>query len=257
MPTTPPSRLALLIFDLDGTLIDSRDDLVLSVNLALADLDRPPLPEAVVANYVGDGAAVLMQRALGLLPPPDRSRWEAPPPPAGAAAALAERGLAAFLAHYAEHQLDRTALYPGVAEGLHALRAAGFRLAVLTNKPVNPSRAILAGLGLDGLFFSVYGGNSFARKKPDPVGVATLLDECRLAPRAAAMIGDSAVDVATGRAAGTWTWGVTYGFAPATLALEPPDALAASFPELCAQLLPLAGPAAPADRHAHGITMEA
>ena len=244
MPAAP-SRLALLIFDLDGTLIDSRDDLVLSVNLALAGLGRPPLPEAVVANYVGDGAPVLMQRALGLLPPPDRNRRpEAPPPLAEAEAELAERGLAAFLAHYATHLLDRTALYPGVAEGLRELRAAGFRLAVLTNKPVRPSRAILAGLGVDGLFFSIYGGNSFARKKPDPVGVETLLGECGVDPRRAAMIGDSSVDVLTGRAAGAWTWGVTYGFAPATLALDPPDATAASFPELCAQLLPLAESAA-------------
>jgi phosphoglycolate phosphatase len=229
--------LALLIFDLDGTLIDSRDDLVLSVNLALADLQRPPLPERVVANYVGDGAAVLMQRALGLLPPPDRTRLADPPPLAGAEAALAERGLAAFLAHYADHKLDRTRLYPGVADGLAALHEAGFQLAVLTNKPVIPSRAILAGLGVDRRFIAIYGGNSFARKKPDPVGVATLLAASHLPPHRAAMIGDSAIDILTGRAAGVWTCGVTYGFAPATLALQPPDFTADTFPELCSHLL--------------------
>jgi phosphoglycolate phosphatase len=252
----PSSPLALLIFDLDGTLIDSRDDLVLSVNLALGDLRRPPLPEAVVANYVGDGAAVLMQRALGLLPPPGRTRLAPAPPLEGADAELATRGLALFLEHYAEHKLDRTVLYPGVAEGLDALRAAGFRLAVLTNKPVIPSRAILAGLGVDDRFLAIYGGNSFARKKPDPVGIHTLLRESGVEPRRAAMIGDSAVDVLTGRAAGAWTWGVTYGFAPATLELEPPDGIAASFPELCAQLLPLTD-AAPLPARPQTITTEA
>lgn len=232
----------MLIFDLDGTLIDSRADLVRSVNAMLAHLGRAPLPEAVVADYVGDGAPLLVRRALGLAPAPDRRRrpaaMAAPAEGLGAAEeALAERALAYFLAHYAEHKLDATRLYPGVAEGLAELAAAGRALAVLSNKPVRPSQQFLAGLGVAERFRAVYGGNSFAQKKPDPIGVETLLRENGVGPEAAAMIGDSAVDVRTGRNAGTWTWGVTYGFAPATLQWEPPDWTADSFAELTAQLL--------------------
>ena len=205
-----------------------------SVNATLAHLGRQPLPEEVVAGYVGDGAALLVQRALGLVP--DRSL--APPSPQPPEEqALAARALEYFLAYYAEHKLDATTLYPGVAEGLAALDAVGLPMAVLSNKPVRPSQQILAGLGVAERFGAVYGGNSFAQKKPDPIGLETLLRENRVKPRAAAMIGDSAVDVRTGRNAGTWTWGVTYGFAPATLQLEPPDWMADSFAELTQQLL--------------------
>ncbi|MGH9483335.1 MAG: HAD-IA family hydrolase [Terriglobales bacterium] len=234
----PPAGLALLIFDLDGTLIDSRADLAQSVNAMLRHLGRTPLPEAVVAEYVGDGAPLLVRRALGLLPAPDRTRPSQPPPGLeGAAQRLAEEGLEYFLAYYTEHMLDRTTLYPGVAAGLAALAGAGFALAVLSNKPERPSREIVGHLGVARYFLAVHGGNSFEQKKPDPVGIRALLAASGLAPRAAAMIGDSAVDVRAGRNAGTWTCGVTYGFMPATLALEPPDWTAASFAELSLQLL--------------------
>lgn len=219
-----PAGLALLIFDLDGTLIDSRADLVSSVNAMLRHLGRAPLPEAEVARHVGDGAAMLVRRALG------------------ATAAAAEPELEAtaldyFLAYYAEHKLDDTTLYPGVADGLGALAAAGYEMAVLTNKPVRPSREIVEHLGIAGSFCAVHGGNSFAQKKPDPVGLRAILEQCRLAPRAAVMIGDSGVDVRTGRNADTWTAGVTYGFQPGTLVAESPDWLADSFAELVQRLL--------------------
>jgi phosphoglycolate phosphatase len=233
-----PSRLSLLIFDLDGTLIDSRADLVASVNLALTALGRPALPDDVVGGYVGDGAAVLMQRALGLAPPPHPART--PPPPvalAPEASALAGRALDLFLEFYAAHKLDRTQLYPGVHEGLRALHAAGARLAVLTNKPVVPSRQIVAHLGIAPLFEEVLGGNSFAQKKPDPVGIHALLERCQVAPRQAVMIGDSGVDVRCGRNAGVWTAGVSYGFAPESLRAQPPDWMADSFPQLGRDLL--------------------
>lgn len=229
---------ALLIFDLDGTLIDSRADLVHSVNGALHELGRPPLPEATVGAYVGDGATFLMQRSLGLAPPPDRSRPPQPPPPLSAAdAALSARAVELFLVYYAAHKLDCTVLYPGVEPGLRALAAAGARLAVLTNKPVRPSQEIVAHLGIAGLLVAVYGGNSFEQKKPDPVGINTLLRECRAEPRQTVMIGDSAVDVLAGRNAGTWTAGVSYGFAPESLRLQPPDWQARTFAELTAGLL--------------------
>lgn len=233
-----PERLALLIFDLDGTLIDSRADLVASVNLALTALGRAPLPEEEVGRYVGDGAAMLMQRALGLAPSPDPQRTPPTPPVlAPPAAELAARALELFLEFYAAHKLDHTRLYPGVEESLHTLHAAGARMAVLTNKPVRPSQEIVARLGIAPLFGAVLGGNSFAQKKPDPVGIHALLEQYGVEPRACVMVGDSAVDVRCGRAAGVWTAGVSYGFAPESLRAQPPDWMADSFPQLGGDLL--------------------
>lgn len=233
-----PAGLELLAFDLDGTLIDSRADLVAAVHATLEHLGRPPLPADDIARYVGDGAAMLVARALGLVPAPDRSQPAAPPPAlAPAEQALADRALAFFLDYYAAHKLDATTLYPGVTEGLAALAHAGFRMAVLTNKPVRASREIIAGLGLADRFFAVYGGNSFARKKPDPIGLEALLAACGLEPRRAVMIGDSAVDVRTGRNAGAWTLGAEYGFQPETFAYEPPDWRAPDFAVLTDLLL--------------------
>ncbi|MGH9413816.1 MAG: HAD hydrolase-like protein [Terriglobales bacterium] len=226
------------MFDLDGTLIDSRADLVQSVNGALRALHRDPLPEATVGTYVGDGARLLMQRALGLAPAPDRSRPPTPLPNLNPAdEALSIRAVELFLAYYAEHKLDFTVLYPGVAEGLRALAATGARLAVLTNKPVRPSQAIVAHLGIAELLCAVYGGNSFEQKKPDPIGITTLRKECRAEARQTVMIGDSAVDVLAGRNAGVWTAGVSYGFSPESLQQQPPDWEAGSFAALTADLL--------------------
>jgi phosphoglycolate phosphatase len=209
-----PRSIQLVIFDLDGTLIDSRLDLVHSVNAALRHIERPELPDYVIASYVGDGAPILIQRALG-----------------GEAAdeALVRRGLEFFLSYYREHKLDHTTVYAGIPEALAAIRdsANGVprTLAVLTNKPVNPSRAIVEALGLGQFFSQVYGGNSFASKKPDPEGARRLLEENGVNPEQAAIVGDSHVDVQTGRNAGLWTVGVTYGFTTHTLQDEAPDVL--------------------------------
>lgn len=220
----PP--LDLLVWDLDGTLIDSSADLVASVNAALVGMEREPLPEALIGRYVGDGAAMLMQRALGLAPPLD-----------GAAQTLAARGLELFLDHYADHKLDHTMLYPGVAQGLASLHAAGYQMAVLTNKPIRPSVAIVEGLGIAGCFRQVYGGDSFERKKPDPIGLHAIMNAAGAAASVTAMIGDSAVDVRTGRAAGCWTCGVSYGFSPEAMRAAAPDAVADDFTRLARSLL--------------------
>jgi phosphoglycolate phosphatase len=209
-----PHSIKLVIFDLDGTLIDSRLDLVHSVNAALRHIGRQALPEDVIASYVGDGAPILIQRALGGEEVDD---------------SLVRKGLEFFLSYYREHKLDHTTVYPGVAEALAAIRnrqnGVPRQLAVLSNKPVNPSRAIVEALGLGKFFSQVYGGNSFASKKPDPEGVRTLLEEYRVGPDQATIVGDSHVDIRTGRNAGLHTIGVTYGFAPHTLEDEPPDVL--------------------------------
>ena len=204
-----PNAMKLLIFDLDGTVIDSREDLVQSVNAMLRHFQHPALPSEVVASYVGDGAPMLVRRALG--DPTDE--------------AFFKQALEFFLAYYREHKLDNTHVYDGIPEALQQITAngAGRKLAVLSNKPVNPSRAIVEALGLAPYFVSIYGGNSFDTKKPDPLGVKTILRETGLPPERAMIVGDSSIDVLTGRNAGIATCGVTYGFAPHTLCEVPPD----------------------------------
>ena len=151
----------LLIFDLDGTLIDSKLDLVHSVNAARRLMNLEAISEELVSSYVGNGAPVLVRRALG----PDATEEEV------------QRALEFFLAYYRDHMLDNTRLYPGVREALDRLHESDAKMAVLTNKPVRFSRAIVEGLGLGNHFFQVYGGNSFEQKKPDPIGIETLLRE--------------------------------------------------------------------------------
>lgn len=213
--------IKLVIFDLDGTLIDSRLDLVHSVNAALRHIDRPELPDDVIASYVGDGAPILIQRALGA---------------EAANESLVRKGLEFFLSYYREHKLDHTTVYPGIPQALATVRSSrngvARTLAVLTNKPVIPSRAIVDALGLGQFFSQVYGGNSFVTKKPDPEGARKLLQEYEVKPEQAAIVGDSHVDVQTGRNAGLWTIGVTYGFAPQTLQAQCPDVLVDGADEL-------------------------
>jgi len=204
-----PHAIKLVIFDLDGTLIDSRRDLIHSVNAMLRHLHRPELPGDVVASYVGDGAPMLVRRALG--DPKDEK--------------LLKSALDYFLAYYREHKLDHTKVYTGIPEALQQIQANGTQrqMAVLSNKPVNPSRAIVEALGLGQFFTHVYGGNSFETKKPDPLGIRTILKETGVSAGQALMVGDSSIDILTGRNAGLATCGVTYGFAPQTLEQVPPD----------------------------------
>lgn len=203
-------KIKLLIFDLDGTLIDSRLDLIHSVNAMLKHFRHPELPGDVIASYIGDGAPMLVRRALG--DPRDEG--------------VIKEGLEHFLGYYRVHKLDHTHLYDGIKEMLTAIRnfhRVPRKMAVLSNKPVIPSRAIVEALGLAEFFVHIYGGNSFSTKKPDPKGAQTILRETGTHPQETLMIGDSSVDVITGRNAALWTCGVTYGFAPHTLCEAPPD----------------------------------
>ncbi len=209
-------QIELLVFDLDGTLADSKLDLAQAVNAARADVQLPPLPQETVFSYVGNGAPALIRRALG----------------EGFSEEQLERSLEFFLGYYRVHMLDNTRLYPGVREALDRMRAAGLRLAVLTNKPVRFSRDLLRGLGLGDHFGVVYGGNSFETKKPHPEGLEKIMAEVGARPERTLVVGDSAVDVRTARNAGACACGVTYGFQPETFPDDPPDLLVDSLGEL-------------------------
>ncbi|MCC7154762.1 MAG: HAD-IA family hydrolase [Bryobacterales bacterium] len=200
---------SLLIFDLDGTLIDSKLDLANSVNAARIHMGMPPIENDTVYSYVGNGAPVLMRKAMGT----------------AATEPQVQEALAYFLGYYREHMLENTRLYPGVKRALDELKESGYPMAVLTNKPVRFSRELVAGLGMTDHFFQVYGGNSFEQKKPHPIGVDELLKESGAARETAWMIGDSAVDIKTARNANIKACGVTYGFQPETLLADPPDLL--------------------------------
>ncbi len=228
----------LVVFDLDGTLIDSREDLSNSVNAMLAHLGRPELPHAVIAGYIGDGASMLVRRALGD-PEGDVHDEE-----------FVNRGVQYFLDYYREHKLDFTYVYEGVFEGLDEIRVdyPGIAMAVLTNKPVRPSRDICAHFGLDRYFFQNYGGNSFHTKKPDPSGLLALIREAsaldvggEILPGETVMIGDSDVDVLTARNCGARSIGCAYGLAPERLAAASPDGLSLTPAGWAATLRGLAG----------------
>jgi phosphoglycolate phosphatase len=216
----------LVVFDLDGTLIDSRIDLANSVNAMLVHLGKPELPHAVIATYIGNGASMLVRRALGD-PEGDVHDEE-----------YVAQALEYFLSYYRVHKLDYTYVYDGVVQAIEEIRAntPGIAMAVLTNKPVRPSRDICAHFGLDGYFFQNYGGNSFHTKKPDPAGLLALIEEASaldsnggpIAPAETVMIGDSDVDVLTARNCGARSIGCLFGLAPHSLEAAPPDALAHS-----------------------------
>ena len=208
----------LLVFDLDGTLIDSTQDLALSVNATRADAGLPALPTATVASYVGNGAEMLIRRALG---------------PAASGAEVAQ-GLAYFLQYYRAHMLDHTVLYTGVREALATWEKQGLAMAVLTNKPERFSRDLVAGLGLGDIFAKIYGGNSFRTKKPDPHGLRRIMRELGFGAAKTLMIGDSSVDVLTARNAGTACAGVSYGLRPEDFDRHPPDFLVDDMRELVA-----------------------
>jgi phosphoglycolate phosphatase len=217
----------LIVFDLDGTLIDSRQDLCNSVNAMLKHLGKPELPEDVIAGYIGDGASMLVRRALGD-PEGDAHDEE-----------YVNNALIYFLDYYREHKLDFTYVYPGVMESLAAIRAARPEtlMAVLTNKPVNPSRDICDHFGLSEYFFQNYGGNSFHTKKPDPHGLRTLMAEASaisgtaITARETMMVGDTEVDVLTAQAIGAASLGCSFGLAPHRLEAAKPDFLVGSATE--------------------------
>jgi phosphoglycolate phosphatase len=197
-----PAGLAFahVVFDLDGTLVDSRADLAAAVNHVLAELGLPVIPLATVERYVGEGARVLVERALG-----------------AERATLVPRGLELFMDYYGAHLLDATRPYPGVPEALAALADRGVVLSVLTNKPAVMSRAIVEGLGLGARFRAVLGGDSLPVRKPDPAGLDQLAALATTARGRMLLVGDSPIDLRTAAAADVAFCGVAWGFAPEAL----------------------------------------
>jgi phosphoglycolate phosphatase len=213
-PVLTPARA--LIFDLDGTLIDSKRDLIESVNAMLKEIGREKLAPEVISGYIGHGAPVLVARALG----------------AAATEEECARALQFFLAHYEAHKLDNTCAYRGVADTLGEFEQRKIPMAVLTNKPVRISVRILEALELAKYFRAIYGGNSFETKKPDPLGANNILAELGAAAREAMFVGDSEVDVQTARNAGTMAASVNYGFGVHDRSLYPADVYLDRFSEL-------------------------
>ena len=199
----------LLVLDLDGTLVDSSRDIAAALDAALQRLvpGTAPIPLERVLDFVGEGARLLIERSL------EHASLALP----------VDEVLAVYLDCYRERLLDTTRLYPGMAEALAALGPAGPALAVLTNKPGDLSRTILEGLGVADRFARILGAGDVPARKPDPAGLLALLEELGIPAAEAWMVGDSATDVHTGRAAGVRVAGVAWGFHPAGLRAAGPD----------------------------------
>ena len=208
------SSVRALIFDLDGTLIDSKQDLIHSVNAMLLELGCKQLAASTISGYIGHGAPQLVAKALG----------------DGCSKEDRQHALQFFLSYYEDHKMDTTLAYPGVAETLQQL--VRIPMAVLTNKPVRISVRILEQMGLSKYFRVIYGGNSFETKKPDPQGATRILRDLDAEPREALLIGDSEVDVQTARNAGTLAAAVNYGFGVHDRGAYPADIYLDRFGEL-------------------------
>jgi phosphoglycolate phosphatase len=188
----------LFLFDLDGTLIDSRSDITNSLNFTLARLGLPSLAESQVADFVGDGVHKLLERALRETSGRDPSNPSI------------QEGVSLFKEEYSRHLLDQTRLFPHVKEVLDSLFWA--RFAVVSNKPESFSRRILEGLDIANRFSIILGGDSTRNCKPHPESLLKAMDFCGALPPETAMVGDSAVDIRAGRAAGVITCGILGGF---------------------------------------------
>jgi phosphoglycolate phosphatase len=185
-----------VFFDLDGTLVDSSDDLATATNATLRELGLPERPVTQIRSFIGEGSRNLVWRSIA-----PRSE-------------LIEPALASWIAHYEKVLIDATRPYPGIPELLERLVGRGLTLAVHTNKPSDMSREILKGLGLESRFAFVLGSDDGPTRKPSPEGSRFLLERFKLRPREAVHVGDSRIDVETAYAAGMPFIGVTWGFRP-------------------------------------------
>lgn len=191
------SGLQAAIVDLDGTMIDTVGDFEVALRLSLADLGWPPVSRAFISRTVGKGSEYLLTRSLAEV---------------GAPAALYEQAWARYQHHYDAINGRHSDVFAGVLEGLQLLRGAGLKLACLTNKPTAFARPLLAMKGLSGFFEQVFGGDAFARKKPDPMPLLKTCEALGTEPARTLMVGDSINDATAARAAGCPVVLVSYGY---------------------------------------------
>jgi phosphoglycolate phosphatase len=196
-----PQRFDLYIFDLDGTLIDSLDDLTSAMNATLGRYRHEPVDRETVRRAIGNGAKFLLYRIFSAAS--KRAPEEV--------ASLVEEAMPGYRAEYKKRCVDQTTLYPGMREWLETLKRQGARLAVLTNKPEDQAHCILNALGVAGLFTCIFGPESAGVLKPDPAGVARIREKAGAAAERTIMIGDSDVDIHTARNAGIPCCGITGG----------------------------------------------
>lgn len=192
----------LLIFDLDGTLINSALDLALAVNYMLKTLERDPFEEEIIHGWVGNGALMLVKRALSA----DRTVDE------NIDKATVEKALDIFLEYYGKNLCNATIAYPNVTTTLNTLKEKGYRLAIVTNKPFAFVEPILEGLGINGLFEVILGGDSLPLKKPDPAPLMHVSEKLCISIEKCLMVGDSKNDILAANACGMQSVGVTYGY---------------------------------------------
>lgn len=191
-----------LLFDLDGTLVDSAPDLALAVNKTLRDLNKEEFDQQSIHYWVGNGAKVLIERALS----GSATINEQLEP------AFVQDALTIFLAHYQQCLCIESVLYDDVKEGLHSLKETGFRLAIITNKPAVFIQPILTGLGIEGLFEILIGGDTLTEKKPNPAPLNYALEQLNVSAEQCVMIGDSKNDILAAKAANIDSVGLTYGY---------------------------------------------
>lgn len=192
----------LIIFDLDGTLIDSGDDLALALNITLRELGRQEFSEATIHQWVGNGAQMLVKRALsGSVNIDETINVE-----------LFEKALALFLEHYKKNVCVKTKLYPNVKKTLQTLQNRGYTLAIVTNKPIAFVPKILEVLQIEHHFKLVLGGDSLQEKKPSPAPLLHVCSKLGFTPKESLMVGDSKNDILAAKAAKIDSIGVTYGY---------------------------------------------
>ncbi|MEI6894639.1 MAG: phosphoglycolate phosphatase [Colwellia sp.] len=192
----------VLLFDLDGTLVDSAPDLAVALNKMLRDLSKKEFDQDTIRTWVGNGAKILVERGLSGSSTID-SQLDSD---------LANKALSIFLAHYRENVCVETVLYDGVKEGLDAFKEAGFRLGIITNKPAALIQPILAGLGVDDMFDILIGADTLAEKKPHPAQLLYAVEQLNVTAEQCLMIGDSKNDILAAKAAKMDSVGLTYGY---------------------------------------------
>lgn len=196
------SHKKVILFDLDGTLINSSPDLALAINHMLETLDRDIFSEDIIDGWVGNGALMLVQRALSGQRTVDESLDNV----------LVQNALDIFLAYYAKNLCNETVPYPHVKTTLNTLQAKGYRLSIVTNKPFAFVEPILEGLGMNGLFELILGGDSLPLKKPDPAPLLHIAETLGVLVDKCVMVGDSKNDILAANACGMQSVGVTYGY---------------------------------------------